>query len=130
MKETRSVVAGTAFAPVIIAYSMLVYAITSPMNHSDVGDPYIYPLYTDFWLQVSFLLGSWLWLTVITWLFEYTCHQQFNMTYYNQISDMSNFAYISHFFFILLITLGIVRPNKLSFTSGVFFTFVGSLLLI
>ena len=49
MREARAMMAQTVIAPFTIAYSLLIYAITCPMNHTDVGDPFSYPIYIDYW---------------------------------------------------------------------------------
>jgi len=57
-------------------------------------------------------------------------NEKFNDTIYNYVSGSALYAYVSHYFFILIISVLIVRPNKIGFIGAFFLMFFGTQFLI
>ena len=57
-------------------------------------------------------------------------NQQFNKTAYNLICGSSLYAYVSHYFFILIISVMIIRPYKIGFIPAFFIMLFGTEFLI
>lgn len=51
----------------------------------------------------------------MTWLMHYAANKKFNEYGYKLLAGSSLYAYLSHYFFIIVINVGIVRPYKLDF---------------
>ena len=96
------------------------------MNYSAMGHLFFYPLYGTFGLQCLYTTGTWIWLTTIIWIMAHIANKKFNETIYNYVSGSSLYAYVSHYFFILLISVLVVRPYKISFLNALFLMFFGT----
>lgn len=55
---------------------------------------------------------------------------QFNKMIYKFVSGCSLYAYLSHYFFIVVLVVAFVRPNKMGFIPAFFLVFFGTFLLI
>ena len=130
MQKKRAEIGNTAMAPAAICGFIFLYSITCPMNYSQMGQLFFYPLYTDYWLQCFYVLGTWTWLTAIIWIMAHIGNEKFNDTIYNYVSGSALYAYVSHYFFILIISVMIVRPNKIGFIAAFFLMFLGTQFLI
>jgi hypothetical protein len=75
-------------------------------------------------------MGTWIWLTAIVWTMAHIGNEKFNDTIYNYVSGSALYAYVSHYFFILIISVLIVRPNKIGFVGAFFLMFFGTQFLI
>lgn len=117
-------------APFAIVGFLFIYAITCPTNYSGMGHLFFYPLYTDYALQVSYVIGTWAWLTIIIWTMAHISNEKFNATFYKYFTGSALYAYVSHYFFILVIGVFIVRPYKISFIGAFFLMFFGTFLCI
>ena len=130
MIKKRGELSESMMAPFAIVGFLFVYAITCPTNYSDMGHLFFYPLYTDFTLQVFYVLGTWAWLTAIIWSMAYFANDKFNDTFYKYFTGSAMYAYVSHYFFILVIGVFIVRPYKIGFIGAFFLMFFGTFLAI
>jgi hypothetical protein len=126
MVKKRSEIGETVMAPIAIVLFIFLYALTSPMNYSAMGHLFFYPLYGTFGLQCLYTTGTWIWLTTIIWIMAHIANKKFNETIYNYVSGSSLYAYVSHYFFILLISVLVVRPYKISFLNALFLMFFGT----
>lgn len=61
-----------------------------------------------------------MWVYLVAWLMHYVANKKFNETAYKYLSGSSLYAYLSHYFFIILIAVGIVRPYKIEFIPALF----------
>jgi hypothetical protein len=123
IKETmkyRGELAQTILTPLSIGLWFVLYTFTCPTNHSDTGFLFYYPIYYKFTYQSLFTTGTWQWLYALAWLTEATCNHKFNDKLYDVIIGCSMWAYISHYFFIVLVSLYIVRVFKLSYHQAIF----------
>ena len=130
MKKSRDVIGDSTMAPVSIVLFLFMYSLTSPMNYSNMGHLFFYPLYTDFSMQCLFTTGTWLWVFSIIWVMAWIANDKFNDTIFNYVTGSSLYAYLSHYFFILLISVLVVRPYKMTFIPALFLMFFGCQLMI
>jgi len=130
MVKVRGELADTMMAPMSIVGFLFIYALTCPTNYSEMGHLFFYPLYTDHTLQMFYTVGTWVWLTAIIWLMAYFANDKFNPTVYKYVCGSSLYAYVSHYFFILVIGVFIVRPYKISFIGAFFLMFIGTQICI
>jgi len=125
MVKKRGELSETAVAPMCIVGFIFTYAITCPTNHSNMGHLFFYPLYTEFPLQALYTVGTWIWLTGIVWVMAHIGNEKFNETFYNYVNGSALYMYVSHYFFILIIGVFIVRPYKIGFIGAFFLMFFG-----
>ena len=130
MSKKRKELGDTALSPVMIVFFLFMYSITCPMNYSDMGHLFFYPLYSDYSLQCLYTSGTWLWVYTIIWIMAHISNDKFNDTIYKYVTGSSMYAYLSHYFFILLISVMIVRPYKITFIPALFLMFFGCQLMI
>jgi len=57
-------------------------------------------------------------------------NKQFNKTTYDLVCGSSLYAYVSHYFFILIISVMIIRPYKIGFVPAFFIMLLGTEFLI
>lgn len=69
-------------------------------------------------------------MTAIVWTMAHIGNDKFNDTIYNYVSGSALYAYVSHYFFILMISVMIIRPNKIGFIGAFFIMFFGTEFLI
>lgn len=108
----------TVWAPLAILLFVFTYAMCSPANYQQTGFLFFYPLYTDYTIQCLYTTGTWMWVFTIVWLMHWTSNKKFNKTAYNLITGSSLYAYLSHYFFIIMIAIFIIRPYQLSFMQA------------
>lgn len=100
------------------------------MNYSGMGHLFFYPLYTDYAMQCLYTTGTWAWVFTIVWLMAAIANDKFNPTVYKYTCGVSLYAYLSHYFFILIISVMIVRPYHITFIPALFLMLFGSFFLI
>jgi len=64
--------------------------------------------------------GTWVWVYVITWMMHAFANKKFNETTYKYVTGSSMYAYVSHYFFIIMIAVLIIRPYKITFLPALF----------
>lgn len=57
-------------------------------------------------------------------------NDKFNETVFDYVNGSSMYAYLSHYFFIILIGVFVIRPAHIDFVPGVILMFFGTQLLI
>ena len=115
MMRTRNKMGKTVWAPFCIVLGIFLYALSSPTNYSQTGFLFFYPLYSDYTIQCLYTSGTWLWIFFISWTLHHIANKKFNERAYNLLAGSSLYAYLSHYFFIILIAVMVIRPNKISF---------------
>lgn len=130
MVKNRSELADSALAPIAVVAFLFMYSLTSPMNFSNVGHLFFYPLYSTYWLQCLYTTGTWLWVFSIIWVMAAIANDKFNETVFDYVNGSSMYAYLSHYFFIILIGVFVIRPAHIDFVPGVILMFFGTQLLI
>jgi len=68
MLKKRGELADSVMAPFAILGFIFIYSLTCPMNYSDMGHLFFYPLYGQYTFQCLYTTGTWLWLYTIIWL--------------------------------------------------------------
>lgn len=122
--------ADSTLAPLSIVFFLFVYALTSPMVYSGMGHLFFYPLYSTYGLQCLYTTGTWLWVYTIIWIMAHIANDKFNDTVYNYVCGASLYAYVSHYFFILILSVMVVRPYKMKFIPALFVMLFGTFFLI
>ena len=130
MLRGRAALGETCMAPIGLGLCLFLYSLTSPMNYSNMGFLFFYPLYVDHPLMSLHTSGSWLWIYGITWLMAEFANDKFNGIVYDFVSGASLYAYVSHYFFILILSVLIIRPHKIGFLPGFFIMFFGTFVLV
>ena len=130
MIKKRNQLSDTVLAPLSIVAFIFIYSLTSPMVYSNVGHLFFYPLYSTYGLRCLYTTGTWLWLYTIIWVMALIANDKFNETVYNYVSGSSLYAYLSHYFFILILSVMVIRPYKIGFIPALFIMLFGTQLLI
>jgi len=130
MKKTRNNLTNSVFAPVSICLFLFIYAWTSPMVYSGMGHLFFYPLYSTYPMQCLYTTGTWLWVYTIIWLMAHIANDKFNDKVYDYVCGSSLYAYVSHYFFILILSVMVIRPYKITFIPALFIMLFGTLALI
>lgn len=115
----RAELAKTLLAPLSVGLWYCLYSFTSPMNHSDTGFLFYYPLYFTNTYQCSFIIGTWQWVYLLVWVMKEIANEKFNEFAYNLIVGSSMWAYISHYIFIVISANYFVRPLGLSYSTAI-----------
>lgn len=71
-----------------------------------------------------------MWIYFISWTMHHIANKKFNETGYNLVTGSSLYAYLSHYFFIILIAVMVIRPYKISFIPALAVEIVGTNLCI
>ena len=118
MQRTRSTVAATAWTPFFIVVGILLYSLSSPQNYSQTGFLFFYPLYSDYTIQCLYTSGTWLWIFSVAWIMHYICNKKFNDEFYRIVNGSSMYAYLSHYLWIILVAVLIIRPYQIPFVPA------------
>jgi hypothetical protein len=130
MLRKRKEIGNTSLAPICVGIAIFLYALTCPMNYSEMGHLFFYPLYGNYTLQCLYTTGTWLWVFTIVWIMALIGNDKFNDTVYKYMTGASLYAYLSHYFFIIIISVSLVRPYKIKFIPAFFLMFFGTFFLI
>lgn len=130
MIKKRKELGDTVMAPIAILGFIFIYSLTSPMVYSGVGHLFFYPLYSTYGLRCLYTTGTWLWVYAIIWIMASIANDKFSEPVYNYVCGSSLYAYVSHYFFILILSVMVVRPYKLTFIPALFIMLFGTLFLI
>lgn len=120
MMRQRNKAGKTVWAPLLVLFGILFYALSSPQNYSETGFLFFYPLYSDYTIQCLYTSGTWMWVFFVAWMMHYVANKKFNETSYKLLSGSSLYAYLSHYFFIIVIAVTLIRPYKISFVPALF----------
>jgi hypothetical protein len=130
MTKKRASMGDSVMAPIAIVMFLFIYAMTSPMNYSNMGHLFFYPLYSTYGLQCLYTTGTWLWVFSIIWIMAHIANDKFNPMIYNYVCGSALYAYVSHYFFILMFSVLLIRPYKIEFMPAFFIMFFGTQLVI
>jgi hypothetical protein len=98
------------WAPLTVLAAILLYSLTSAQNYTQVGFLFFYPLYNDYTIQCLYTTGTWVWLYFITWTMQHIAAKKFNDNAYKYAAGSALYAYVSHYFFITVWGVYIIRP--------------------
>jgi len=124
MLRSRNKILKTVWAPLALVIFVFIYALSCPQNYTQTGFLFFYPLYSDFTIQCFYTTGTWLWLYSLSWMMHAFANKKFNDTAYNLLAGSSLYAYVSHYLFIILIAVLIIRPYKISFIPALFLNII------
>jgi hypothetical protein len=85
---------------------------------------FFYPLYSDYTIQCFYTTGTWMWIFAVTWVMQAFANKKFNESAYNLLAGSSLYAYVSHYFFIIMIAVLIIRPYKITFIPALFLNII------
>lgn len=115
----RAELSKTILAPLSIGGFYVLVSFTAPTNHSDTGFLFYYPIYFGFLYQSLYAIGTWQWVYALVWMMREHANERYSEWAYQLIVGSSMWAYISHYFFVVLSSNYIVRPLQLSYYSAV-----------
>lgn len=124
MLRTRRELSKTSLAPAMIIIGTLIYALSSPQNYSNTGFLFFYPLFSDFTIMSFYTTGTWMFVYIISWVMHLVANKKFNDYAYRVLSGSSLYAYLSHYFFILVVAVTIIRPLGIPFVPALFIEFI------
>jgi hypothetical protein len=130
MIKKRNELTDSIVSPLAMVGFLFLYSLTSPMVYTGVGHLFFYPLYSTYGLQCLYTTGTWIWVYMIIWVMALIANDRFHKPTYNLICGSSLYAYLSHYFFILIISVMVVRPYKLGFIPALFLMLFGTFFLI
>ena len=130
MLKIRRELGDSLWAPAMVGMGLFLYAICSPMNYGGLGQLFFYPLYDDYTLQCLYTTGTWTFVFTIVWVMAIVGNDKFNETFYKYFCGSSLYAYLSHYFWIILLSVTIVRPYHLGFPEAFCIMFFGTFVLI
>lgn len=130
MLKNRKELGDTVMAPAMVGLGLFLYAICSPMNYGGLGRLFFYPLYDEYWLQCLYTTGTYVFVFTIVWIMAAISNDKFNETFYKYFTGAALYAYLSHYFFIIILSVSIVRPYKLTFAEAFCLMFFGTFVLI
>jgi len=123
MMRTRNKMGKMTWAPITVLAAILLYALSSPQNYTQVGFLFFYPLYNDYTIQCLYTTGTYMWLYFVTWTMHHIANKKFNDNVYKYVAGSALYAYVSHYFFIVLWAVFIIRPYQISFIPALFIDF-------
>lgn len=130
MLKIRKELGDTVCAPIMVGMGLFLYAICSPMNYGGLGQLFFYPLYEDYTLQCLYTTGTWTFVFTIVWVMALVGNDKFNETFYKYFTGSALYAYLSHYFWIILLSVLVVRPYHLGFPEAFCIMFFGTFVLI
>jgi len=65
-----------------------------------------------------------MWLYFVTWSMHAIANKKFNDNAYKYVAGSALYAYVSHYFFIVLWGVTIIRPYQLTFIPSLFVDFI------
>jgi hypothetical protein len=111
-------------------FGFLLYSITSPMAYSNTGFIFYYPLYDNFSLRSLFTTGTWIWIFTLVYISQNISNKIFNKKVFWIVTGPGMWAYISHYLWIVLIVVKIIRPLNISFAAAIIISFTLTELII
>ena len=130
MVKIRRELGDTVLSPILVGCLIFLYAICSPMNYGGLGQLFYYPLFEDYTIQCLYTTGTWIFVFTIVWLMAHVSNDKFNPTFYKYFTGSALYAYLSHYFWIILLSVLIVRPYHLGFPEAFTIMFFGTFVLI
>ncbi len=126
MMRTRKGLSETVMAPFLVLFFIFAYAMSSPQNYQQTGFLFFYPLYSDYTIQCLYTSGTWMWVFGITWLMHSFANKKFGDFGYKLFTGSALYAYVSHYFFIIMIAIFLIRPYKIGFIPALVIEEVGT----
>ena len=126
----RSKLSRSIVAPFLFLGGVFIMCATAPSNYTGTGSIFLYPIYSDHGIQSLYTTGTWFWLFGIMWYAESNLNDKFHEPTYDFVMACSMYGYLSHYLWIALISVYIVRPSGMNYALAVTLEFVGTILMI
>jgi len=65
-----------------------------------------------------------MWIFLISWGLHYVANKEFHKETYRIVNGSSMYAYLSHYFFIIVVAVTLIRPYKIPFVGALFIEFI------
>ena len=105
----------TPLNAILIPITLTIQALLLPGNYSLIASIYLYPIYREYHLNVSFIQGAWITLYSILWMVKLQINKEFDAYIFKLTTESSLWCYISHSLFSLTFLTIFVVPFKNSF---------------
>ena len=103
--------------------------MSAPFVTVNEGFIWFFPLYAPTWLQNMFTMGSWFWTHFAMLYSDILANDIYSPWVFEHYTGSAMWAYLSHYFWIVLVCQLVTRPFKLNLFSAIAVNFFGSLLL-
>merc|ERR1719243_558615 len=113
-------------APLSVGVFIFLYAVCSPTNYGAFGHLFFYPLFAEYWLQCTYTTGTWIFVYTTVWYMAELGNSQFDGTTYKYVTGAALYAYLSHSFFILVLSVLLIRPYNIEFIPALFIMLFGT----
>lgn len=130
MLRARKDCSKTIMAPLSVGVFIFLYALCSPTNYGDFGHLFFYPLFAEYWLQCLYTTGTWVFVYTTVWFMAEFGNSEFDGISYKYVTGSALYAYLSHYFFILIISVLLIRPYNIEFIPALFIMLFGTFILI
>ena len=96
----RTELMNTAKAPLLFGLLLFLIVLCQPSNYTGTGSIFVYPIYTDHYVQGFYTTGTWLWIYLLIRLGEIYLNDKFHAGTYDFVVGGSMYAYLVHYLFI------------------------------
>ena len=120
----------TAWGPLVCMASACVVAVTAPTVTHNEGFLWFYPMYYAKFMQNLFTFGGWYWVYYYCYLCSALINKKYNEDLYNWINAVSLWGYLSHYMWIVIVVVLIIRPFEISLGWAIFLNFFVALFFI
>ena len=96
----RSEILNSAKAPFFVGLGLFMIFVCEPSNYTGTGSIFVYPIYTDHYIQGFYTTGTWLWIGALMWIGEALLNDKFHAGTYDFVVGGSMYAYLVHYLFI------------------------------
>lgn len=79
----RSEILNSAKAPLFFGLIATLIFACEPSNYTGTGSIFVYPIYTDHYVQGFYTTGTWLWIMVLIWAGEAQLNDKFHAGAYD-----------------------------------------------
>ena len=89
-------------APVLFISFFYAYSITAPSQRAGQGFIMGYPMYIRTEFVVLHVMGTWMWIYIVTAVSSSKLNSKFSDVAYDNIVGSSMYAYLCHYFWIIV----------------------------
>jgi hypothetical protein len=99
-KKCKDEIMNSAKAPFVFGSTLLLLVVCEPSNYTGTGPIFVYPMYTDHYVQGLFTTGTWVWIYLLISLGETHLNDKFHAGCYDFVNGGSMYVYLMHYLFI------------------------------
>lgn len=130
MAQARKELAETMWTIFAMWNFFFYYSLTSPTSITGQGYLFYYPIYKSASLRCFFILGTWMWLYLLCYHLSVVANSKFSDKWYDLIVGSSMYVYVSHYFWLAIISRAVLYFADFGFAGNVAFAFVFTQLLL